>query len=79
VVNDTTRAQIVAVYFNGVKQGTLSLDSADTPNSYETAWYSNSVRGNWSIGINGKTVALTNAAGYELFTASNGVVLIRAI
>jgi hypothetical protein len=79
VVNDTTRPQTVTVYFNGVKQGTLGLDSFNTQNSYQAAWYSNSGSGAWSIGIGGTTVALTNAGGYELFTAANGQVSIRTI
>jgi hypothetical protein len=77
VVNDTHQAQTVSIYFNGVRQSTMSLDTFNTLNSYK--WGSVSGRGNWSIGINGTRVALTNAAGYEVFTAPNGQASIRAI
>ena len=78
VVNDTTLSQTVTVYFNGQNQGTISLDAFNTAGSYKTAWFSNTGRGSWSIGINGRTVALTNAGGYEVF-AANGQTSIRVI
>jgi hypothetical protein len=79
VVNNTTRGQTVTVYFNGVSQGTIGLDVFNTAYSYKTAWFSHSGRGTWSIGINGRTVALNNAGGYEVFTTPNGQTSIRAI
>ena len=79
VVNDTTRTETVTIYFNGVRQGTIGLGVYDTASSYMMAWYSSTGRGTWSIGINGKTVALNNAGGYEVYTAPNGQVSIRAI
>jgi hypothetical protein len=78
-VNDTTRKPSVTVYFNGVRQGTLSLDPYNTAGSYNTAWFSNTGHGTWSIGVNGKTVTLKNAGGHEVFTAANGQLSIRAI
>jgi hypothetical protein len=79
VVNDTTHNQTVMIYFNGVSQKTISLTSFNTLASYEPASFWNSGRGSWSIGINGKKVTLTNAGGYEVYTASNGQTSIRAI
>jgi hypothetical protein len=79
VVNDTAHSQTVTVYFNGVSQGTISLDSFNTALSYKTSWFSNSGRGSWSIGISGKRVNLSNAGGYEVFAAPNGQTSIRAI
>jgi hypothetical protein len=79
VVNNTAQGQTVTVYFNGASQWTISLDSFNTAGSYQTASGWASGRGNWSIGINGRMVALTNAGGYEVFTAANGQTSIRAI
>jgi hypothetical protein len=78
VVNDTTRGQTVTVYFNGVRQWTIPLDSVNTAGSYLTEKVSSTGGGTWSIGINGKSVRLSNAGGFEVFTA-NGQTSIRAI
>ncbi|MGZ3303687.1 MAG: CHAP domain-containing protein [Isosphaeraceae bacterium] len=78
VVNDTTLPQTVTVYFNGNYATALSLDEFNTMYSYEIGWVSSSGPGSWSIGINGRTVALTNAGGYEVF-ADNGQTSIRMI
>ena len=77
-VNNTNSSQTVTEYFNGKKQFTMSLTAFNTAGSYSTGKVSSSGRATWTIGINGKTIALNNAAGYEVYT-SNGKTTIRAI
>jgi hypothetical protein len=79
VVNDTTQAQTVTIYLNGTSQRTMSLDVFNTMSSYETALFSSSDGGTWAIGINGHTVTLNNAGGYEVYTLSNGETAIRQL
>lgn len=78
VVNNTTKSQTVTIYFNGSSLGTISLDVYNTANSFRTAWYSYSMSGTWTIGVNGRKVTLKNGGGYEVYT-SGGTTYIRAI
>jgi hypothetical protein len=79
VVNDTGRAQTVTIWFNGRPVGTMALAAFNTLNSYQYAWYQWSGGGNWTISVGGRTVALNNAGGYEVYTAPDGQAAIRQI
>ena len=78
MVNSTTTPLVVTEYYNGKVLGTLSLDSFNTAGSYKLGYVTGTGTITWSIGLNGKTVPLSNACGYEVYT-SNGTTAIRMV
>lgn len=78
VVNDTKKTQTVTIFFNGKPQVSMSLDSFNKEKSYRTGWVSG--KGTWTISVGGSaSIALRNAAGYEVFTTASGRTAIRQI
>ena len=78
IVNSTSAPQVVTEYYNGNVLGTLSLDTYNTAGSYKLGYVTGTGTITWSIGLNGKTVPLSNACGYEVYT-SNGTTAIRMV
>jgi hypothetical protein len=72
VVNNTPSAQTVTAYLNGQVFTTFSLSAFNTTHSNAYDYVSSTSPGNWTIGVNGHQVPLTNADGYELYTTGGG-------
>ena len=78
IVNSTTAPQVVTEYYNGKDLGTISLDTFNTAGSYMLGYVTGTGTITWTIGLNGKSVPLSNASGYEVYYA-NGSTTIRMV
>ncbi len=79
VINDTAAAQNVTVAFNGTTAGTLPLTAINTAGSYLMQEAGASGPGTWTVSLNGTTVNVSQAGGYEVYTAANGQASLRPL
>ena len=81
LVNNMTTAQTVTIKYGTYSLGTTSLTAANTASSYLIQCVSaSSTTTKFSIVLsNGKSVVIDNAAGYEVYPGTSGVLSIRKL
>jgi hypothetical protein len=80
IVNNVTTTQSATIKVGTSTISTFSLGAANTASSYSTRWFTTSSTTAPTIVLpNGQTATITNAGGYELYSGTGGVVMVRKL